>query len=75
MVKLFDLSKDPAELRDVSSEHPERVRKLRDWIDEREESDRRRSLLALQGARPGEASEEGLSEDAQKALRELGYIQ
>jgi arylsulfatase A-like enzyme len=73
--KLFDLSSDPAELRDVASEHPERVKELRDWIAQREEIDRRRSLLALQGARPGEASEEGLSEDAKKALRELGYIQ
>jgi arylsulfatase A-like enzyme len=73
--KLFDLSSDPGEQRDVSSEHPERFQELRGWIEKREEIDRHRRRLALRGSQPGEASEEGLSEDAKKALRELGYIQ
>lgn len=71
---LFDLSSDPEEMRDLSDEHPDRVRELRGWIAERIESDRRRSMMVHQAGQPGEGSEEELSEDARKALRELGYI-
>ncbi len=74
-VMLFDLASDPGELRDVSDQYPEHVRELQAWLAEREESDQRRNLLVLQGVRPGEGPDEELSEDAQKALRELGYIQ
>ncbi|HJS74690.1 MAG TPA: sulfatase [Vicinamibacteria bacterium] len=73
-VKLFDLSKDPDEVRDVSSEYPDRARELGRWVGKREESDRERGLLARQGRPPGEAPAGELSEDAEKALRELGYI-
>ncbi len=74
-VELFDLSTDPDEMRNLSGEHPERVRELQRWLADREENDERRSRLVLQGRKPGVGSEEGLSEAAQKALRELGYIQ
>ncbi len=71
---LFDLSSDPDELRDLSDQHPDRVRELREWITERIESDRRRGMMVHQGGQPGEATEEELSEDAREALRSLGYI-
>jgi arylsulfatase A-like enzyme len=74
-VKLFDLSADPDETRDVSKEHPERVRELQSWMREREPVDESRSRLVLAGQGPADAVESELSEDARKALRELGYIQ
>jgi arylsulfatase A-like enzyme len=74
-VQLFDLSSDPDEKRDLSGERPEIVRELSKWLQAREEIDQRAKQVVLAGAASRELSETELSEDARKALRELGYIQ
>jgi arylsulfatase A-like enzyme len=71
---LFDLSSDPDELRDLSDEHPDRVRELRGLIAKHIESDRHRRMAVRKQERPEEISEEDLPEDAREALRSLGYI-
>jgi choline-sulfatase len=71
---LFDLSSDSGEMRDLSGDHPERVRELREWIAERIESDVRRRAM-LQNQEPSRTiGDEELPEDTRDALRALGYI-
>jgi len=72
--KLFDLSSDPGEMRDLSGEEADRVRELRLWVTEREENDERRRMMVHAGGQPGEGPEGELSEGVREALRELGYI-
>jgi len=71
---LFDLSSDPNEMRDLSDEHPDRVRELRGLIAGHIESDRHRRMMVHKEKMPEGISDEELPEDTREALRSLGYI-
>jgi arylsulfatase A-like enzyme len=63
-VRLYDLSSDPRELRDLAGEQPEAVERLREWIVEQvAELEARRRAPAV---RAGEATLE--------MLRQIGYL-
>jgi arylsulfatase A-like enzyme len=61
--RLFDLERDPAEILDVSSRYPERVRAL---------GEARQRALARRPDVTGEAA--GLGAEAAEELRALGYL-
>jgi arylsulfatase A-like enzyme len=64
--RLFDLSNDPGETRDVSADHPERVDRLaRELAHHQQENSRTRSQ--------GEDFEVPL--EVEKALEALGYVE
>lgn len=65
LVQLFDLERDPGETRDVSAALPQRTAALRALLEQW------RASTQLAGAR----SEPALSEEDDKALRALGYIE
>ena len=60
-VELFDLEADPAELRNLASEHPEQVARLKAFLDERR-------VMEVQ------APEAGALAPDKRALEELGYF-
>jgi arylsulfatase A-like enzyme len=62
---LFDLQNDPMETTDVSSRHPERMKALRERVDE---------ITAETVARPRPRSNLGLSEEDKARLRAVGYL-
>jgi arylsulfatase A-like enzyme len=70
--RLFQLEADPAETRDVSAEHPERVADLESTLGERRQTHRARRESLLGGA-PGSPPE--LPDDARATLEALGYIE
>jgi arylsulfatase A-like enzyme len=70
--RLFQLEVDPAETRDVSAEHPERVAELESTLAERLRTDRSRRESLLGGS-PGPPPE--LPDDARATLEALGYIE
>jgi arylsulfatase A-like enzyme len=65
--RLFDLSRDPAEERDLAASEPERVDAMQAWFEE----------LRLAGAGravPAPVVETTLTEEAEERLRSLGYL-
>jgi arylsulfatase A-like enzyme len=60
-VELFDLEADPAELRNLASEHPEQVARLKAFLDERR-------------AMEVQAPEAGALAPDTEALHDLGYV-
>ena len=65
--RLFDLSRDPGELRDASASEPEIARTLGAELERRRAQARARPPRAEEGA--------GLSEAGVEALRALGYLE
>lgn len=66
-VELFDLARDPAELRDVAAEHPDRVRELSSLLERRVAESRRIGRAARPGSEPDGSTLE--------TLRALGYLE